>query len=68
MPPVRHLGILGLNEQSFDKKDVVTSGLSNVNVATAGFVSARKGSGVKFEPLLQTSVSAAPIPQAALRA
>lgn len=63
MPPVRHLGILGLNQDSFDRKDVVTAGLSNVNVATAGFVSARKDGGVTFEPLLQTTVSAAPIPK-----
>lgn len=61
MPPVRHLGILGLNQGSFDKKDVVTSGLSNVNVATAGILAPRKGSSVKFEPLLQTTTSAAPI-------
>jgi ABC-type uncharacterized transport system involved in gliding motility auxiliary subunit len=61
MPPVRHLGILGLKQDNFDKKDVVTAGLSNVNVATAGILKARKGSGIKFEPLLQTSMSAAPI-------
>jgi ABC-type uncharacterized transport system involved in gliding motility auxiliary subunit len=62
-PPVRHLGILGLDQRSFDKKDVVTAGLSNINVATAGFVAPRKGGSVKFEPLLQTSISAAPIPK-----
>jgi ABC-type uncharacterized transport system involved in gliding motility auxiliary subunit len=61
MPPVRHLGILGLRQDNFDRKDVVTAGLSNVNVATAGFLRARKGSGIKFEPLLQTSTGAAPM-------
>lgn len=63
MPPVRHLGILGLNKDSFDRKDVVTAGLSTINVATSGFVAPRKGSAVKFEPLLQTSTGAAPIPK-----
>jgi len=61
--PVRHLGILGLTEADFDKKDVVTAGLSNINVATTGSVSLRKGSNMRFEPLLQTSTSAAPIPK-----
>jgi ABC-type uncharacterized transport system involved in gliding motility auxiliary subunit len=61
MPPVRHLGILGLTKDSFDAKDVITSGLSNVNVATAGWVAPRKDGGVTFQPLLQTTVSAAPI-------
>jgi ABC-type uncharacterized transport system involved in gliding motility auxiliary subunit len=59
--PVRHLGILGFTKEAFSEKDVVTAGLANVNVATAGFVVPRKGSGVTFEPLLRTTVSAAPI-------
>src|SRR6185437_15636068 len=29
--PVRHLGILGLNQDTFNKKDVVDAGLSSVN-------------------------------------
>lgn len=62
-PPVRHLGILGLNQGSFDRKDVVTAGLSNINVATAGFLSPRKDGKVTFQPLLQSTVSAAPIPK-----
>src|SRR5262249_30809947 len=61
MPPVRHIGILGLEGASFDKKDVVTAGLYSINVATAGFIQPRKGAGMKFEPLLMTSTGAAPI-------
>src|SRR5215467_16112426 len=34
--PVEHLGILGLDKGSFTTGDVVTAGLSSVNVATAG--------------------------------
>jgi ABC-type uncharacterized transport system involved in gliding motility auxiliary subunit len=60
--PVRHLGILGLDASSFNHKDVITAGLSNVNVATAGYLRPRKGATVSFEPLLTTSTSAAPIP------
>jgi ABC-type uncharacterized transport system involved in gliding motility auxiliary subunit len=60
--PVRHLGILGLDASSLNHKDVVTTGLSNVNVATAGYLKPKKGTTVTFEPLLTTSTAAAPIP------
>jgi len=61
-PPVRHLGILGLNDESFNRSDVITAGLSSVNVASAGALSPHKGAPVKFEPLLQSSTQAGLIP------
>ena len=57
-PPQQHLGILGLDSSSFNASDVVTAGLSNVNVATAGFLTPRKGATTKFEPILQSSTEA----------
>ena len=60
--PVQHLGILGLDRSSMQPNDVITQGLSNVNVETAGYLEPVKGSGVRFEPLLQSSTEAAPIP------
>ena len=60
--PVRHIGILGLDESSFSKNDVITAGLSNVNLATAGYLKPAEGAQTKFEPLLQTSTQAAPLP------
>ena len=60
--PVQHLGILGLDQSSMASGDVITSGLSNVNVETAGYLQPVKGAAVKFEPLLQSSTEAAPIP------
>jgi ABC-type uncharacterized transport system involved in gliding motility auxiliary subunit len=60
--PVRHLGILGLDASSINHKDVITAGLSNINVATAGFLKPMKGSTITFEPLLQSSADSAPIP------
>jgi ABC-type uncharacterized transport system involved in gliding motility auxiliary subunit len=59
--PVRHLGILGLDSSSINHQDVITSGLSEVNVETAGFVTPKKGATTTFEPLLQTSTDSAPI-------
>ena len=61
-PPVQHLGILGLNESSFNKSDVVTAGLSNVNVATAGFLTPAKGATTRFESILQSSPESEPMP------
>ena len=60
--PVLHLGILGLDSTDFTRGDVVTAGLSNVNVATAGNLEPVKGSKTKFEPLLISSADAALLP------
>src|SRR5713101_2123708 len=61
-PPVRHIGILGLGHDDMDQKDVVSASLDKVNLATAGWLAARPGAKTTFEPLLQSSTSAAPIP------
>jgi ABC-type uncharacterized transport system involved in gliding motility auxiliary subunit len=74
--PVEHLGVLGLGKDSFAADDVITAGLSNVNVATAGFLEPLQGAqackpvgGARscFEPLLQSSTDAAPLPVARFR-
>jgi len=66
-PPVAHLGVLGLDKGSFAADDVITAGLSNVNVATAGYLEPVKGAQVRFEPLLQSSSDAQPLPVARFR-
>ena len=69
--PVEHLGVLGLGKENFAKDDVITSGLSVVNVATAGILEPIAGDkacqpikGAKscFEPLLRSSTDAEPLP------
>jgi ABC-type uncharacterized transport system involved in gliding motility auxiliary subunit len=60
--PVLHLGILGLDNTDFTPGDVITAGLSNVNVATAGNLEPVKDSQTKFEPLLVSSTDAALLP------
>jgi len=60
--PAQHLGILGLDHSDFATGDVITSGLSSVNVAMAGSLEPVKGSKTKFEPLLQSSTDAALLP------
>jgi ABC-type uncharacterized transport system involved in gliding motility auxiliary subunit len=61
-PPVEHLGVLGLDKPSFATDDVITAGLSNVNLAMAGHLEPLKDAGVRFEPLLQSSTDAALLP------
>jgi ABC-type uncharacterized transport system involved in gliding motility auxiliary subunit len=61
-PPVRHIGIVGLGHGDMNQKDVVSASLDKINVATAGFLAAHPGASTKFEALLQSSTSAAPIP------
>jgi ABC-type uncharacterized transport system involved in gliding motility auxiliary subunit len=61
-PPVQHLGILGLDQSTFNSSDVVTAGLSNVNVATTGFLEPVKDSKTKFESILQSSAESEPLP------
>jgi ABC-type uncharacterized transport system involved in gliding motility auxiliary subunit len=67
--PVQHLGVLGLEKDSFSKDDVITAGLSNVNMAMAGYLEPVKGAcqpvkGAEscFEPLLLSSTDAEPLP------
>jgi ABC-type uncharacterized transport system involved in gliding motility auxiliary subunit len=69
--PVEHLGVLGLDKSSFAPDDVITAGLSSVNVADAGYLEPEKGAkacqpvkGAKscFEPLLQSSTESEPLP------
>jgi len=74
--PIEHLGILGLDKGSFATGDVITAGLSTVNVATAGYLEPQtgaqacqpvKGGRPCFEPLLQSSPDAQPLPVARFR-
>ena len=74
--PVEHLGILGLDRDSIASDDVITAGLSTVNVATAGYLEPLtgaqacqplKGSRACFEPLLQSSSDAEALPVARFR-
>ncbi len=61
-PPSQHIGIVGLDRDSMNADDVVTSGLDLVNVMTAGALEKKKDSEVGFEPLLQSSADAALLP------
>lgn len=60
--PTRHIGILGLRKADMDPKDVVTSSLDVVNVATAGALAPKAGAKTLLEPLLMSSKDAELLP------
>ena len=62
MRPVRHLGLLGLDATAIDPEDVITDGLYNINVGTAGHFSVAEGSTVELQPLLYSSSNAETLP------
>jgi ABC-type uncharacterized transport system involved in gliding motility auxiliary subunit len=59
--PSQHIAILGLNQESM-AKDVITTQLDSVNLATAGSLKALPGTGLAFEPLMHTGTKAGLIP------
>jgi len=61
-PPSQHVAIVGLNRESMNTKDVVTSTLDSINVMTAGVLSKKKDATIEFEPLLQSSTDSELLP------
>jgi ABC-type uncharacterized transport system involved in gliding motility auxiliary subunit len=60
--PAQHIAIVGLNRESMNSKDVVTSALNSINVMTAGALKKKDGATIQFEPLLQSSTDAEMLP------
>ena len=60
--PIRHLGLLGITEQAMDSGDVITDGLSNINLGSAGHFSVAEESTAELQPLLTSSTNAALMP------
>lgn len=53
--PARHLAFLGLNSESFDHSDAITSSLSVINLATPGHFQFKPTPSLRFTPLISTS-------------
>ncbi len=60
--PVRHLGLVGLDAESIDPEDVVTSGLGSINVGTAGHFTVDDDAAIELVPLLVSSAQSAELP------
>jgi ABC-type uncharacterized transport system involved in gliding motility auxiliary subunit len=59
--PQRHIAIIGFKQHGLAEGDVITSGLTQITMDTAGILRPKKDAGVRFEPLIQSSAHAAPI-------
>lgn len=53
--PVRHIGLLGLEGAGIDPSDVVTAGLTSVNLGAPGALAATEGAEIRLVPLLTSS-------------
>ncbi len=59
--PVRHLGILGLEPDNFDKNDVTMGALESINVATIGYFDIDEAAEANVVRLIQSSTFAMPL-------
>ena len=66
-PPVRHLGILSVTTQGMNATDVASADIEVVNFSSTGWLASLEAVEVNFEPLVQSSSSAAPIEASRLR-
>ncbi|HEX5419094.1 MAG TPA: Gldg family protein, partial [Gammaproteobacteria bacterium] len=61
-PPVRHIGLVGIDKGSMDQKDVITAGLDSINFADAGYFTKAPKAKIKFTPLIMSSKQSALMP------
>jgi ABC-type uncharacterized transport system involved in gliding motility auxiliary subunit len=61
-PPEQHVAIIGFGSHALAEGDVVTTGLTQITMATAGVLRPKKDAATHFEPLIQSSTRAAVIP------
>ena len=59
--PIAHLGMLGVQRGGLTLDDIVTSRLESINVSSSGVIAPLEGSGMTFEPLIQSSSNAMPM-------
>ena len=61
--PVRHIGILGLDQTTFDGEDIAISGVSSLNVSSAGILEVKEPQAeLTVTPLISIGPYAAPLP------
>lgn len=64
--PVRHIGLLGIDQTAIDRTDIVSSELRNLNVGYPGFITVDEDAPVTATPLIMSSNMAAPLGTAGL--
>lgn len=53
--PVRHLGLIGIDESGIDPDDVITSGLQSLNLGFSGLIEVADEAAAQVTPLVRTS-------------
>ena len=66
-PPIRHLGILSVKSDGMNNTDVASAYLQSVNFSSTGWLAPLEDAVTGFEPLVESSESAAPIEAVRLR-
>ncbi|MEC9376001.1 MAG: Gldg family protein [Pseudomonadota bacterium] len=64
--PTRHLAMLGLQNESIDKQDIITANLESINIGYSGHIKILEDAKTKFTPLLVTSNQSSILPAALL--
>ncbi len=59
-PPVYHLALIGVEGTNINGDDVITRGLTSINLGYSGFFKPR-AAGIEFTPLLVSSAQSAPL-------
>ncbi|HJP37866.1 MAG: Gldg family protein [Gammaproteobacteria bacterium] len=59
--PIRHIGLLGIDQTAIDRTDIVSAELHNLNLGYPGFITVTADTPVDVMPLIRSSDSAAPL-------
>ena len=65
--PVRHVGLIGLDETAINQDEIVTGGLASINVGVAGSLELTDDAQLNMTPLLSSSPDAAQLPAASFQ-
>jgi ABC-type uncharacterized transport system involved in gliding motility auxiliary subunit len=64
--PIRHIGMIGVDQSGIDAEDIVTASLSSINLAYTGWITVNEDAPSTVTALLRSSDVSGPIPAATL--
>lgn len=64
--PVRHLGLIGIDQSGTDPQDIITSGLTNLNLGFTGRIEVADEAAATVTPLVKSSEFAGSLPATTL--
>jgi len=57
--PLRHIGLLGLDDEAMADDEIISADLASVNLGTAGALTLAEGAAITLTPLLESSTESA---------